>query len=98
MLLGLTLKQSMALNELQAAEYRLHTLDNQTYQEVSLFQLPEIRRLGFQRLSSVIQDRKKSNVDRLVVSPPIDRSSVAEILERSRSLQGTYHKMGEQSP
>ena len=60
---GWSLQQTISLDKHLAVEYRRRTLNNKTYQEVSLFQPPESGSLGIRRLSSVIQDRKRSIVD-----------------------------------
>ena len=66
------------------AEYRRRTLNNETKQEESLFQPAESGGLGFRRMSSVIQDRKKSIVDRLRDSPRLVCMAVSDMLERGR--------------
>ena len=57
---GWSLQQTMSLDKHLAAEYRRRTLNNRTYQEESLFQPAEAGGLGFRRLSSAIQYRKKA--------------------------------------
>ena len=66
---GWSLQQPLSLDKHLAAEHRRRTLNNRSYQEESLFQPAESGGLGFRRLSSVIQDRKKSIVDRPRDSP-----------------------------
>ena len=62
---GWSLKQTISLDKHLAAEYRRRNLNNKTYQEESLFQPADSGGPGFRRLSSVIQGRKKSIVDRM---------------------------------
>ena len=81
------LQQTISLDKYRAAKYRGRTLNNKTYQEESVFQPAESGGLGFRRLSSVIQDRKKSIVDRLRESPSLVCMAVSEMLERSRLVQ-----------
>ena len=90
MLSGWSLQQTMSLDKHLAAEYRRRTLNNRSYQEESLFQPAESGGLGFRRLSSVIQDRKKSIVDRLRDSPRLGCMAVSEMLERSRLPRDVY--------
>ena len=59
MLSGWSLQQSISLDKHLAAEYCRRTLNNKTYQEESLFQPADSGGLGFRRLSSVVQGRKK---------------------------------------
>ena len=49
--------------------------------------------LGFRRLSSVIQDRKKSIVDRLLDSPRLVCMAVSEMLEKCRLLWDSARKV-----
>ena len=83
----------MSLDKHLAAEYRRRTLNNRAYQEESLFQPAEAGGLGFRRLSSVIQDRKKSIVDRLRDSPRLVCMAVSEMLERSRLTRNLDRKV-----
>ena len=76
-----------------AVEYRRHPLNNKTYQEESLFQPAEAGGLGFRRLSSVIQDRKQSIVDRLRDSPRLVCMAVSEMLKRSRLTRDLSRKV-----
>ena len=74
----------MQLDSVLAAEYRRRTKDRSTAQTENIFQPPGAGGLGFRRLSSVIQDRKRAIIDRLHDSSPGVRRAVESMLSRAR--------------
>ena len=81
---GWSLQQTVSLDKHLAAEYRRRMQNNKSYQEEALLQPPEPGGFGFRRLSSVIQDQKKSIVDRRRDSHRLACMVVSGMLERGR--------------
>ena len=75
---GWSLEESMQLDSILAAEYRRRSKDRSTAQTENIFQPAGAGGLGFRRLSSVIQDRKRAIIDRLQDSPPRSPPSCGE--------------------
>ena len=74
----------MQLDSILAAEYRRRSKDRSTAQTENIFQPAGAGGLGFRRLSSVIQDRKRAIIDRLQDSPPGVCRAVESMLSRAR--------------